>query len=627
MIDNLVKISFLKIIFFIFCISSANYIAAQKIDSLFNKLKNATYSEKIDIYTKISKYYLNSNSNLARVYAKKGLNIAKNKNKHKALLNFYLIISNTFEKENKNDTAIFYIDSALNIVKNNEKSKKASLLYQKGKIYYQKENYNIAEKFFNKSNNLYKKLKDTTSLIATNERLGMSFYMRSNYAKAIEYFMIELKLAEKNNYIEAQASSKNNIAMTYATDKDYENSLKYYKEAEQIYKDLENIRGLATVFNNIGNIYTDLNSPDSALFYFKKALKYSSFLDDKIFYSICQTNIAEIYIKKKNFSDAELLLKQSKKVFEKYQMLSYLSAVYHLYGNLNIGKKRFTIAKDNYILSLKFAKKTNNKELEKENYAKLSELFNIINDYKNAFFYHKKYTKLKDSLYNIENSLKINQLKLNYETEKKDKEIKLNQLKIKRQKKLLLFFEISFAIFIFLITIAIIFYRKLNKSHKKLVEKNLELVENNEELNQQKETVKDNIKQNNFDNQKLNEYIGLKNYQIEELEKGLEKFISDKIFMQDDISLDKMSKMLNTNKLYLSRFINLKYNKNFNTYINSFRIQEAQKILKSADYKNYTLDAIANMVGFKSRSSFYSVFKKITGVTPSFFKKQVKSKS
>jgi YesN/AraC family two-component response regulator len=95
--------------------------------------------------------------------------------------------------------------------------------------------------------------------------------------------------------------------------------------------------------------------------------------------------------------------------------------------------------------------------------------------------------------------------------------------------------------------------------------------------------------------------------------------------LDSEINLDKMSKLLNTNKLYLSRFINYEYKKNFNWFLNKFRVEEAQKLLISPDYEIYTLDAIAEKVGFNSRSSFYSVFKKITGVTPSFYRKQMKT--
>ena len=613
-------------IFLLLTIVISKLSFSQNIDSLINLLNSANNTEKIELYTQIADFYSKTNIKLSRSYARKGLKLSKSNNLHEKSSNFYIILSTTFEIENKIDTAFLYLDSAYF-----ENSKKTSLeiegliYFMKGKLHYFSENYEIAENLFNKALNIYIKLNDTVSIISSYERLGMTYYMKSNYAKAIDYFLIELKLAESMNYTEAQASSKNNIAMSYATDGDFNNSLLYYNQARKTYQNLNNQKGLATVFNNIGNIYTNLENLDSALYYFQKASKISYDLNDEITYAICQTNIAEIFIKQNNLIEASDLLNQAKEIFEQYQLSTYLSATYYLFGKLFTNMSDAIKAEENFNKSLEFAKKTGYKELEKENYLALSDLFFIEKNYNQAYSFHVKYTNLKDSLYNIENSLKINQLKLNYETEKKDKEIKLNQLKIQRQKKLLLFFEIAFSVFILLITIAAIFYSQLNKSYKMLVEKNIQIVEKKQKEDIIEEfEIKNEIIDKNYEQQA--EDIGLKPEQLNILKTGVEKLIQEKIFLDSDITLDKMSKILNTNKLYLSKFINYEYNKNFNSFINDFRIDEAQKLLISPKHENFTLDAIADLVGFKSRSSFYAIFKKITGVTPGFYKKEAETK-
>lgn len=629
MINISKNISFFKYKFFIILliiIGFSKLLFSENVDSLINLLNNADTPEKIELYAKISNYYSEKNLKLARTYANKGLKLSKSSNLPEKSSNFYIIISSIFETENKIDTALLYLDSAyFENSKNNSLKIEGRIYFMKGKLYYFSENYEIAENLFNKALNIYIKLDDTASIIGSYERLGMTYYMKSNYAKAIDYFLIELKLAESMNYSEAQASSKNNIAMSYATDGDFNNSLIYYNQARKTYQNLNNKKGLATVYNNIGNIYTNLENLDSALYYFQKSSKLSYDLNDEIMYAICQTNIAEIFIKQNNLIEASDLLNQAKNIFEQYQLLTYLSATYHLFGKLYISIQDITKAKNSFYKSLEFAKKTGYKELEKENYLALSDLFFTQKDYNQAYSFQIKYTNLKDSLYNIENSLKINQLKLNYETEKKDKEIQLNQLEIQRQKKLLLFFEIAFSVFVLLVTIAAVFYRKLNKSYKMLVEKNIQIVEK-----KHKDDIKEEfeIKKEIIDKkyEKQAEDIGLKTEQYQALKFDVERLISEKIFLDSDISLDVMSKRINTNKLYLSKFINKEYHKNFNTFINEFRIEEAQKLLISPEYDNLTLDAIAELVGFKSRSSFYAIFKKITGVTPAFYKKEMEIK-
>ncbi|MBN2893986.1 MAG: tetratricopeptide repeat protein [Bacteroidales bacterium] len=609
-------------LFFVFLLFICKIGTSQNLDSLYNSLSKANPVEKVDVYKQLSNYYLLSNTKLSRLYANKGLIIAKALGHEDEIVDFYFNVSDSYFEEKVFDTSLFYLDSAyLYLVKSKNEKQQAILFFYKGKILYSKEEYNQAEDFFKQSLDIYTELNDTFSIIASYERLGMTNYMKANYSKAIEFFLIELKLAEQNSFKEAQASSRNNIAMAYSTDGDFLNSLKYYKEALKIYESLENLKGLATVFNNIGNIYTSLNKPDSALAYFKQALKCSSDLNDDIYIAISQTNMAEIYIQLKDFVEAEKLLIHCEEVFQKYQLFAYLAAVYYLYGNLYNEQNNIQKTQSYILMSLKYSVASNNKDFEKDNYKFLSSMYIEMGDYKNGYDYFKKYTDLKDSLYNLENSLKINQLKINYETEKKDKEIQLNKLKISRQQKLIIYFIIAMVVFVVLIGFILFFFKKLNYSYAKLVEINLELVE----------TCKTDQDDNSFSSETKINYIDdpdesiLKPEQIELLRKGVENLINEKIFLKSDITLDKMSRILNTNKLYLSKFINIEYKKNFNTFINAYRIKEAQKLLKSPDYKNYSLDGIAQTVGFKSRSSFYSVFKRITGVTPSFYKKQIQS--
>ncbi len=621
------KTGFFYIILLFFVLTVNTNLKSQNIDSLFLKLNTATNSEKIDLYIQISKYYVNSNPNLSILYSNKGITLSDKINKTDKKTHLYVILANSYISLKNYDTAIIFLDSASFFIRKTKDIKQTAYInYLFGKIYYETENYEKAEEFFYISENLYSEIQDTLSMIASFERLGMINYMKSNQPKAIEFFMTGLKLAEQINFIEAQASAKNNLAMAYATDGDNENALKYYSEALKIYQNLENYKGLATVYNNIGNIYIGLHSYDSALVYFQKSLNLTITNDDEIMIAICKTNIAEVYIALSNTKEALKYLEESKITFEKYQIPTYLTATYHLYGKLYLLSENYDYARNNFEKSLNYAHKSNYKILIKDNFFQLSELYKNTNDYQNAYFYFIKYNDLKDSLFNIENSLKINQLKINYETEKKDKELKLNELEIKRQKKLLLFFQIALMIFFILIVIVVIFYRKLNKSYKKIVEINVQMIDtkqNDISANLFKKSNEDNELYDNTDENYINKIHTLKPENIEILREGVEKLINEKIYLDKDISLDKMSKILSTNKLYLSKFINNEYHKNFNTFINTYRIKEAQKFIISPAYENYTLDAIADLAGFKSRSSFYSIFKSVTGVTPSFFKKEM----
>ena len=112
--------------------------------------------------------------------------------------------------------------------------------------------------------------------------------------------------------------------------------------------------------------------------------------------------------------------------------------------------------------------------------------------------------------------------------------------------------------------------------------------------------------------------------QVEEYRQKLLTLLrTDKPFLNPQVSLSDLSEKLSISSKNLSQVINQTFGKNFFDFINSYRIQEVQQILKdSRDDKMTILEAMYE-AGFNSKSSFNTAFKKETGQTPSEFRKNI----
>lgn len=88
-----------------------------------------------------------------------------------------------------------------------------------------------------------------------------------------------------------------------------------------------------------------------------------------------------------------------------------------------------------------------------------------------------------------------------------------------------------------------------------------------------------------------------------------------KPYLKESISLKILSIELKTHPKILSQVINENFDKNFFDYINSYRIEDAKILLADMNYKDYKIYEIMYQVGFNSRSSFNTSFKKNTGIT------------
>jgi AraC-like DNA-binding protein len=112
-----------------------------------------------------------------------------------------------------------------------------------------------------------------------------------------------------------------------------------------------------------------------------------------------------------------------------------------------------------------------------------------------------------------------------------------------------------------------------------------------------------------------------KNFILKETEEQilikLKKFESSKRFLHKDISLAMLAGQLDSNTKYLSEIINTHYNVNFNTYINKLRVNYIILKLKTdPNFINYKISYLAENCGFASHSTFATVFKSITGISP-----------
>jgi AraC-like DNA-binding protein len=101
----------------------------------------------------------------------------------------------------------------------------------------------------------------------------------------------------------------------------------------------------------------------------------------------------------------------------------------------------------------------------------------------------------------------------------------------------------------------------------------------------------------------------------------LETMEKEKLYLDGDLTLQKLAQRLAIPPHHLSQIINERLNQNFFDFVNSYRVEEAKKRLIDPSEKHYSIIAIAGEVGFNSKSAFNSVFKKYVNMTPSEWRK------
>ncbi len=104
---------------------------------------------------------------------------------------------------------------------------------------------------------------------------------------------------------------------------------------------------------------------------------------------------------------------------------------------------------------------------------------------------------------------------------------------------------------------------------------------------------------------------------LSKIRKEMEK---NNYFTNNLASLTGLSKQINESSHHVSQVINEKLNKNFFELLAFYRVEYAKKLIREDKEIKLTVEELAERVGYNSKSSFNSVFKKTTGMTPTQFK-------
>jgi len=98
----------------------------------------------------------------------------------------------------------------------------------------------------------------------------------------------------------------------------------------------------------------------------------------------------------------------------------------------------------------------------------------------------------------------------------------------------------------------------------------------------------------------------------------------DKLYQEHELTLQTLSDKLSIPTYQASQAIKEGMNKNFYDLVNGYRVEEAKRLLVDPKNENFTILSVGFEAGFNSKTTFNTVFKKFTGVTPTEYRDQKK---
>ena len=273
------------------------------------------------------------------------------------------------------------------------------------------------------------------------------------------------------------------------------------------------------------------------------------------------------------------------------------------------------------------------KDCKLEVFQMLAQYYQQSGDHAARQHYYDRYTQLKDTLTNYQQLASVSEME--YRNELKGMEQEMSEIKHHRE-VMSYVTMVSLGFLMALLVLLYLVYRKnreLKHSNQSLYQKNVEMLRAEEEERRMRRQLQDKetpaATADDADNEVKYKSSHLTDEDKEQLLSRIQQVMenSDEIY-SPDFSLERLAMLSGSRYKYVSQVINEYYEQNFNNFLNSFRIKEACKRMRDLDnYGNYTIEAISESVGFKSRSTFVTSFKRITGLTPSQYQRMAREEA
>ncbi|MBN2745473.1 MAG: tetratricopeptide repeat protein, partial [Bacteroidales bacterium] len=445
--------------------------------------------------------------------------------------------------------------------------------------------------------------------------LGLNYKRVANYEKSTYYYKKALVIDDSLGLYEEMITDYANLGNSFYQWKRFDAALNAFNETLKI-ADSQKLESKKTnIYNDLSGVYRALNQFDTSIYLLELSLSLAEKYNNTYMIAIANHGLGMTYFQMGQFSKAKPFTVKALKMFKEMgQIFSQGNALLVL-GRINQALKLDNEAISNYQQADSVAVMMSAIELQKDIAYQLANFYSARHDYKQSDYYYKRFVMLNDSVFNNRSHELLTEFEVKLDVLQKEREVErvnaVNEIQLQRigfQSRVLWILALSSLIFLALgITIYFLFRAK-SQSYRLLFEKNKQMLE------EAKTTAKQRIESSKS---------GVSDSFSEEMAgKILHLMKDEKLFLDEEFTASKLAEKLNTNTTYLSQIINDQFNTNFNGFVNKYRIDLAQEKLLHPDYSNFTIEAIANECGFKSKSSFNQAFKKYTGLTPSYYQEQ-----
>lgn len=468
---------------------------------------------------------------------------------------------------------------------------------------------------------------------AMNNAAYLYMFHYSNYSEAYTYLLRAKQIAEENNIDSLLPCIYLNIGNIYTIYYDNETAVKYFKESFYssaksqdwviLLTAFTNLVGMAIQDGSISNIKDELSA-------FKRL--HVPQMPMRC-YSRSMCGAAECLLKGDNDGAIASLRTAAGQVDSKLKPERYRLVAKQFEAIVLGNSKRYDEALAVSVKVEQWAAKVA-PDVQEQMCGYISTLYGKLGEADSALVWQERWVALKDSIFRNQQYSQIRDLNVSYEIQNANMKLLCSENKRRTAVVALVVISVAMVVIMVLAIVVLRKNRRLNLSNHDLYRRNGEIMRMNDNERKMRAEYEKRMAEFEREIKRLTEKDVCTvepKQNADTMDDAFRQSLLEKInnvlydvteISKNEFSIDRLSKLIGSNSHYVSQVVNETYGKNFSTVLGEARVRQACKRLGDIDtYGNLTIEAIASELGFKSRSNFVTVFKKVTGLTPSEYKK------
>lgn len=366
--------------------------------------------------------------------------------------------------------------------KNKNRKAEAELLFLLGISYHAQSNYNKSLEYYNKAYEINKEIKNNVGIGECLNRIGMIYNVKGDFEVALDYCLRAVKILENEKDNKALGHAYNQLGILYYILNDIPKAKDILFKSLEFSESANEGRVMAVTHEHLGVIFIKTEEFDKALYHVKKSLELRELNNDRLGIAGSYENLAIIYRNLKKYDEALkyyfMSLGIKKEINNKRGMASSYSGIGVTYFKMGRIEEGLDFIKRAYELR----KEIGDKRGMVASLTQLADNYSAINDYENAFTYHKLAKLYSDSLLNEQKNKAVAEFQEKFQREKREKEILQLQQENTIHRSILTYLIIIIVLLAVIAVVIFFAYRSKRKTNALLISYNKEVTNQKEEL-------------------------------------------------------------------------------------------------------------------------------------------------